>query len=183
MLSQPGRRLTDDHVALDQILTRLCTALELADAKLIWATLDLFWARLAVHIRAEHLHLFPAVLQAASARANAAAPSLQETSSAIECLRKDHDFFMHELAPAVGIARELVNSPDQKHDAASLLKLRNTMLEVEQRLAIHNELEEAQIYSLVKKVLNEDEEADLAKRVEAELRHRPARFSQAEWSG
>jgi hypothetical protein len=59
MLSQASRRLADDHAALDEVLRQLQEPLDTADVAASHAQLDLFWARLAVHIRAEHLHLFP----------------------------------------------------------------------------------------------------------------------------
>ena len=63
MLSQATTLLADDHSAVDKLLLSVRAALEAQDASRSHAALDLFWARLAVHIRAEHLHLFPAVLQ------------------------------------------------------------------------------------------------------------------------
>ncbi|HEX6045334.1 MAG TPA: hemerythrin domain-containing protein, partial [Pyrinomonadaceae bacterium] len=64
-MSQAGRRLADDHEDLHQLLEQLKKALHETDAGVPRGALDLFWARLAVHIRAEHLRLFPAVLSAA----------------------------------------------------------------------------------------------------------------------
>lgn len=64
MLSKGTECLANDHVALDQLLKQLQAALNDGDVKACYARLDLFWAKLAVHIRAEHLHLFPRVLQA-----------------------------------------------------------------------------------------------------------------------
>lgn len=60
MLSQASQRLADDHGALDEVLSQLWKALDTGDVLVSHDKLDLFWARLAVHIRAEHLHLFPA---------------------------------------------------------------------------------------------------------------------------
>jgi len=62
MLSQASQRLVDDHIALDEVLKQLKEMLTGGDIEASHARLDLFWARLAVHIRAEHLHLFPVVL-------------------------------------------------------------------------------------------------------------------------
>lgn len=52
--------LADDHSEMDALLEEFFDALCCADVELIYQTLDFFWARLAMHIRAEHLHLFPA---------------------------------------------------------------------------------------------------------------------------
>ncbi len=41
---------------------KLKSALHAGDVEASHTGLDLFWARLAVHIRAEHLQLFPAII-------------------------------------------------------------------------------------------------------------------------
>jgi hypothetical protein len=80
----------------------------------IYATLDLFWARLAVHIRAEHLHLFEAILQAVNRKPGGVdtAPSPDEAERTIEELRGDHNFFMRELSQAVAVIRGLLTEPE-----------------------------------------------------------------------
>src|SRR5262245_25232490 len=62
-MGEVNARLADDHSAIDGVLTELKTALESNDVENSHTKLDLFWARLAVHIRAEHLHLFPTVIE------------------------------------------------------------------------------------------------------------------------
>ena len=89
-------RLSDDHEAVGEIFDQLLTALKDRNPALSLAKLDLLWARLGVHIRAEHLHLFPAVIT-----------RLDEAQSVVDGLRSDHDFFMREFARAIGILREL----------------------------------------------------------------------------
>src|SRR2546423_10245376 len=103
MMSEPSRRLADDHHGIDRILNQLETALKAEDVEAVDIRLDLFWARLAVHIRAEHLHLFPTVLRALQERESAdeRLPSPGAAQKMIAHLRDDHDFFMHELASAV----------------------------------------------------------------------------------
>jgi hypothetical protein len=54
--------LEDDHESLSQLVIKLESALKTRNAALSFEFLDLFWARLAVHIRAEHLHLFPTLV-------------------------------------------------------------------------------------------------------------------------
>jgi hypothetical protein len=54
--------LAPDHAALHDVLSQLHTALNSGDVAGSHSQLDLFRARLAVHIRAEHLYLFPAVM-------------------------------------------------------------------------------------------------------------------------
>ena len=54
--------LGKDHKQLDRLLGAVRAALEGENCVEAFQTLDLFWARLAMHIRAENLHLFPSVL-------------------------------------------------------------------------------------------------------------------------
>ena len=158
-MSEPRRLLADDHEAVGEVLQQLLTALNNNDVQTSHAKLDLLWARLAVHIRAEHLHLFPAV----AARVSNAGP-------VIENLRADHDFFMRELAQAIGVLRE-----------AKLTSVLETVREVEKRLASHNEIEEKQVYDWVGSVLTDSEQAALATRINAELEKRPPRFPLETW--
>ncbi len=184
MLSQASRRLADDHAALDELLRQLKDALDTVDVAASHACLDLLWARLAVHIRAEHLHLFPAVINGINNMTahQSGAPTLNEGRLAVERLRADHDFFMHELAQAIGTLRELLKITDRRAINKAMGKVRDAVLEIEKRLIIHNEVEENQIYRWVRTILNEQEQADLATRINAELAKRPPRFSPAAWS-
>src|SRR5512141_2752469 len=103
--------LVSDHAALQTLLGELSAALDTGDLKLSYARLDQFWARLGVHIRAEHLQLFPAILRAlgGTRRVEAVnAPSLSHAQKVIEELRGDHNFFMHELARAIASMRDLM---------------------------------------------------------------------------
>ena len=101
--------LERDHEELDGVLGELFLALDHGERDESFARLDLLWARLAVHIRAEHLCLFPAILGAPQTllTGRGDAPNLEELQSAIRVLRSDHDFFMHELAGAVNLMRAL----------------------------------------------------------------------------
>ena len=184
MLSQASQRLADDHVALDTVLRQLQLALDTGDVAVSHASLDLFWARLAVHIRAEHLHLFPAVTNGMNNMTahQSAAPTLNEGRLTVERLRADHDFFMHELAQAIGALRELLKITDRRAINKVMRKVRDAVLEIEKRLITHNELEENQIYRWVKTTLNEREQADLVMRINAELAKRPPRISPEAWS-
>src|SRR5437763_10360911 len=102
-------RLEEDHRSLDTLVAQLCDALEECDVKGSFARLDLVWARLAVHIRAEHLCLFPALLDAARQPSTSAedVACFDEAQSVINQLRLDHDFFMVELARAVNTMRAI----------------------------------------------------------------------------
>jgi len=176
--------LVDDHVDLGGVLTKLKEVLSSGDVETSHAELDLLWARLAVHIRAEHLQLFPAVIDRLGkvTLGTAGAPSLREGQLVVERLRADHDFFMHELAGSIKILRELSNAADREKIDVGLNTVRDTLLEVEKRLAVHNEFEEILIYRWTTLILNEQEQADLAKRINAELANYPPRFSRETWS-
>jgi len=163
---QAQQRLSDDHQAVSEVLTQLLTALKNKDVKASHSKLDLLWARLAVHIRAEHLHLFPAVIS-----------RFTEAQSVVETLRADHDFFMTELARAVNTLRQ-----PPTEEEINLNSILDVILEVEKRLAKHNEIEENQIYRLASTMLTESEQVELATRINAELEHRPSRFSAEAWA-
>lgn len=183
MPSQVRQRLSDDHRAVDTVLKQLLTALENKDVEASYSKLDLLWARLAVHIRAEHLHLFPTLMDrlTGSIRGDAA-PDLSEVQTAIGKLHADHDFFMYELARAVGSLRELPALRESRVDEGTLNSVLDVVLEVKKRLEIHNETEENQVYRWASTILTEPEQAELAARINAELEHRPSRFSVAAWA-
>ncbi len=182
-MSHVSEQLIGDHAALDNVLKQLQRALRDGDIKLVHMKLDFFWARLAVHIRAEHLHLFPAILGAVenAGTRHASEPTLDEAQTAVAQLRQDHDFFMHQLALAVEITRELLTLPEQVVVPEGLNNVRKIVLEVEQRLVNHNQLEESQIYHWVTILLNSQEQEKLLKQITSELRKHPARFTPSAW--
>ena len=183
-MEQVSEQLIDDHAALGKVLKELQTALRSSDLELAHNKLDLFWARLAVHIRAEHLHLFPTVLSGLekAAVSHASAPSLEEAQTVVAQLRHDHEFFMHQLALAVEIMRELSTLSKQLVAPEGLNNVAKIVLEVEERLVKHNELEEAQIYRWVTILLNSDDQAKLERQITTELRKHPPRFTPNTWS-
>ena len=158
------QRLSNDHRDVNEVLKQLLTALQNNDVESSYTKLDLLWARLAVHIRAEHLHLFPALID-----------RLPKAQSVIEQLRADHDFFMVELARAVNTLRE-APTPLELNSVLDVVQ------EVEKRLANHNEIEENQVYRWATTILTEPEQIDLAARINAELELRPSRFSVESWT-
>jgi len=170
MMAEVRLCLSDDHHAVSEVLKQLLTALANKDLETSYSRLDLLWARLAVHIRAEHLHLFPAV--------TSHMPDSSEAQAIVESLRADHDFFMHELARAIGLLRELRKTNDEaKWDVVGEI-----VREVEKRLATHNEIEESQIYRWSCTILTEPEQLELLARINAELDNRPSRFSEEAWA-
>ena len=162
------QRLSDDHHSVDEVLKQLLAALDHRDVQTSYARLDLLWARLAVHIRAEHLHLFPAVTK-----------HLAEAQAVVEDLRTDHDFFMRELARAIGILREFSG---RTSDKTKLAAVREAVVEIEKRLATHNDIEEKKVYRWSSTILTETEQSDLLARINAELENRPPRFSEDAWT-
>ena len=176
MVAEVRLRLSDDHHAVSQVLEQLLTALENKNVQTSHSKLDLLWARLAVHIRAEHLHLFPAVIDRVTKS------DLSEAQAIVKNLRADHDFFMHELARAIGILRELSQSTVTADSETKLAVVANTVREVEERLAIHNEIEENQIYRWSSTLLSDSEQLELLARINAELENRPPRFSEQAWA-
>jgi hypothetical protein len=66
----------------------------------------------------------------------------------IERLRADHDYFMHQLARAVEKMRMLLNVSEQLVIVEGLAIVKDTISEIEQKLADHNQIEEKQIYAV-----------------------------------
>lgn len=185
-MDKPGKAreiLSDDHEAVSEVLEQLLTALANKDVESIHSNLDLLWARLAVHIRAEHLHLFPTVISRLTETANDAVSSeFKDAESVVEQLHIDHDFFMRELAHAIGVLREMPRPVSDASDEAKLAEISETVREIEKRLLTHNEIEENHIYRAAGIILTEPEQLELAARINDELEKRPQRFSAEAWA-
>ena len=169
----------EDHAELGELLDQLFATLESSDVARIYATLDMFWARLAIHIRAEHLHLFEAISQAVNRNQCAPSddvPSPEEAERTIEELREDHNFFMRELSEAIAIVRGLLANPEAD-PAEQLRNVRTKIDAVRQRLIRHNEIEENGIYVWTQSLLSEAEQSNLAMLVNKELQNIPPRFT------
>jgi len=175
-MAEVRQRLSDDHHAVSEVLEQLLAALENKDVQTSHSRLDLLWARLAVHIRAEHLHLFPAVTN------RVAKSDSSEAQEMVKNLRADHDFFMHELARAIGILRELPHTTVTADNETKLAAVSDTVRQVAERLATHNEIEENQIYRWSGTVLSESEQLELLARINSELENHPPRFSKQAWA-
>ena len=176
----PARELlSDDHQAVGELLEQLLTDLANKDFTSSYSNLDLLWARLAVHIRAEHLHLFPTILNRLS---ETVAPEFQDAEALVDQLHTDHDFFMRELANAIGILRKIPKEPLTPADEAKLSAIAGTVREIEKRLLTHNEIEENHIYRAASMILTDHEQIELATRINAELENRPQRFSAETWA-
>lgn len=180
MRNETNQRLVHDHAELDKLLGELITALSARDIRAIHARLDLFWAHLGVHIRAEHLHLFPAIVSALSEAGEDRAgdkPTLLQAQNAIAELRRDHDFFMHELSSAIAVMRELSTISAQQVPEERLADVRTRIIAVEGRLSVHNRLEENGVYLWTQILLSKAEQSALAAGVIRELANMPPRFA------
>lgn len=166
-------RLMHDHDDLGDLLNELSAALSANDLTRTHHALDLFWARLAMHIRAEHLHLFPTISRVASRGPESLPPDEPEHTIAI--LREDHDFFMYELAQAIAITRSLMANTEGK-PAEQLAAVNKKIAAVRSRLIKHNEIEETGIYVWSNSLLSEAERSELAAQVQKELENLPPRF-------
>ena len=172
---QAASFLADDHSEIDILIGDLLAALAEEEKSKAFARLDMLWARLAVHIRAEHLCLFPSILEA-NFSASCSGPSYQEAKRAIDQLRLGHDFFMRELGTNVNTMR---NQEDASGHGAikQLREVRRSVLEIQARLAKHNQLEENHVYKWVNLVLDETERSALTARMRRQLENTPPRFS------
>ena len=170
--------LAEDHEALDKLLSALLAALDKGDAATAFARLDLFWARLAMHIRAEHVHLFPGILEALDGGTGERADETLTSAEAREAIAKlhgDHDFFMHELAGAIKVMRDRRRTA--KGDGASEIEsVRQVIEALRDRLEAHNKLEEELVYRLPAKLLEPEELTALEVQIRDELKNLPPRF-------
>ena len=153
--------LQHDHKELDDLLEQVKKAL-FVDNNQVFSKLDRFWARLAMHIRAEHLHLFPALQNVIE--------QTSETGELIESLREDHNFFMHELAIAIKTMRSITVETEAIESVRKIISL------VAARLERHNDFEESEIYPLVSLLFDSTEQGRLIDGIERELRNLPQRF-------
>jgi hypothetical protein len=165
--------LADDHREIDLILDELFGAFEKQDAAEVYQKLDFFWARLAMHIRAENLHLFPTILKAAQSDEPSVLPAAPDfVRESIRQLKNDHNFFMRELGGAIKQMRAI--RENNRHDA-KFGDLREKINVLRERLERHNELEESAVYSWTE-ALTPADAAVLRTKIQKELENLPPRF-------
>lgn len=150
-----GGPLVEDHAEVDRLFREAWAALEREHQAEAHRALDRVWMRLAVHIRAEHKVLFPAVAKAA--------PHLEAT---LRTLREDHDVFMTRLGAAL---RALATPP------IDWTGIRASLAAVRRRLTLHNALEEGQVYPLADR-LPDGRRGPLAQDLARELADLPERY-------
>jgi hypothetical protein len=177
-MSQP--LLEADHDSVDHLMRTLSKALERPDAREAFVLLDTLWARLAVHIRAEHLCLFPAILGAATERFTGrdGVPTRTAAEAAIKRLREDHDFFMRQVAIAVNTQRDISLDGELHDEEPGRATVRQIVGAIAQRLDEHNNLEEEQVYTWAPLLLSVEEQTQLNADVRRELENLPPRFAQ-----
>ena len=166
MIENADHILSDDHRDVDLLLLGAIEELRDGTHRDAFDALDLFWARLAMHIRAEHLHLFPAVLNA---------DDRSEIPGTIEMLRRDHDYFMHELADAI----KKMRSTSVENERAIMRATADRLGAIKTRLVEHNTLEEEIVYPIQASLPPEDAE-QLRQSIETELKNLPLRFLRTE---
>lgn len=174
--------LASDHEELDELLAELFSSFEAGRVEQIYQRLDMFWARLAMHIRAEHLHLFPAILNDFKIRKqiNRRLPSQKTVRGKITALQKDHNFFMSELLSAIKQIRKLLRENNRQDISKALAEVREVIVAVKIRLETHNELEESEVYEWADAVFDGTALWDLNEKMCKELNNLPLRFEKTE---
>jgi iron-sulfur cluster repair protein YtfE (RIC family) len=169
--------LENDHESLGQLLTELDGALANHNFPRAFELLDLFWARLAIHIRAENLHLFPALANVRTSlfTGKGGLPTSDEAHNVLLRLRSDHDFFMKELAEMIKRARGVRAGQAEGFNVAE--ELRRRLGVIRKRLEAHNRLEEEQTYTWPGLLFDESTLAKLRERLRHELENLPPRFA------
>jgi len=177
MKNPAGSLLEDDHASLGQLLTELDAELAKPNIARGFELLDLFWARLAVHIRAENLHLFPALANASRSlfTGKGSLPTSEEAHNVLRRLRLDHDFFMNELALTIKASRAIGGR--ELAPCEEIEGLRQRMTNVRGRLETHNYLEEELAYVWPSLLFDVQTVAALSDRLRHELENLPTRFS------
>lgn len=151
----PASRLETDHRGMDELFDLAEGILSRGSSEEAMWALDRIWMRLAVHIRAEHKILFPALAERR--------PELRE---AIQGLREDHDFFMASLAALVQSLRSAETDPSAHRASVSAIR---------QRLELHNAKEETGVYPFADQ-LPDEQRARMSEEIARELSFLPDRY-------
>jgi iron-sulfur cluster repair protein YtfE (RIC family) len=169
--------LAHDHEELGRLLAELDAKLEQLDVSEAFKVLDLFWARLAIHIRAENLHLFPALANTTATlfSGQGKLPTSEEAHDLLLRLRSDHDYFMKELATLIKAMREIALGQN-RHDL-EIQEIRSRLNAIRERLEVHNVLEEERAYTWPTVLFDEATLNRLGQRLKQELENLPPRFT------
>lgn len=171
--------LEGDHKLIEEVLDDLLTLLQKQDINRAFELLDLFWTQLAVHIRAENVCLFPAILNApreSFGRKNGL-PPFEEVKALIETLRADHAFFVDQVSQAIRRIRELMALADIPKVGLEpqVNEIKETMLAVADRLRAHSDLEHDKVYAWPELLLPADQYELLLHVVSGEIDKMPRR--------
>lgn len=169
--------LAADHSELDALLGEVFAALDEENIETIYKSLDFFWARLAMHIRAEHLHLFPAIIKAIETAENNRFLSLIEAKKAINELQNDHNFFMRELLAMIKLLRGWRENKEIADFSGQIADMRFKLISVKKRLETHNHLEETEVYRWLDLLLSSPERDVLDEQMQREITNLPPRFA------
>lgn len=173
------RSLKTDHEVLDEMLNQLIIQLGKPDLPWAFETMDLFWGSLAIHIRAENICLFPAILNAPRDRFGAnGVPKYEEARSIIEQLRNDHNFLMTQLGQSMKALRAIILHPEYSI-GVTLAELRERIESVADRLREHDAVEEQKVYLWPRTLLDPDTLERLDAGVRTEIENMPSRFAWA----
>jgi len=166
---------------LGEILDQLKIQLTKPDLPLAFETLDLLWASLAVHIRAENICLFPAVLNAPRNKFGESnnMPDFEQVKATVDDLRSDHNHFMSELGVAMKEMRSLIVHPEHYSVAGVVAVLRRRLDNLEELLERHNEKEEELIYLWPSLLLDDESLSQLELGLVTQIENMPPRFARA----
>jgi len=169
--------LEDDHESLGKLLTEFDGELAKPNIAHAFELLDLFWARLAVHIRAENLHLFPALANTPTTLFNGTGglPTSEEAQNLLVQLRSDHDFFLKELAQSIKAMRVIAGSKQAHGDEVE--DVRQRLATIAKSLEAHNRLEEMRAYTWPTLLFDQQKLAALRAGIAHELENLPSRFA------
>ncbi len=174
----PGK-YEQDHKLMQEVLDDLTSLLQKRDVNWSFELLDLFWSQLAVHIRAENVCLFPAILNAPrdAFSEDRGLPPYQQVKSTIDSLRADHTFFVDQVAQVLRRIRELLADPEISRISleTALKDIQMTMESVAERLEIHWRLEEKQVYRWPELLLAPDQYELLTTVLSGEVEKMPRR--------
>ncbi len=173
MAGAAAEDLVHDHEVLSGILSEYERVFAEGNLPEAATLLDYFWARLALHIRAEHHVLFPRIYEKAAASSS---PPLKEVEAVFGTLRKDHDLFMTALAEAVTTLKALVQAPREPARKEILGRVAKYVESVKGRLDSHNILEEGKVYLWLDLGRGLGERAEVAGAIRKELENFPPRF-------
>lgn len=170
--------LGEDHESLADLLDELQAKLQQHDAANSFDLLDIFWGRLAVHIRAENLCLFPRLLEASRELPGktGSAPSHEKVAATLENLQADHNFFMKVLSDAVKTMRGL-RKVDMPEVASQIEAIRESIVALSARMQSHNVTEEHAVYIWPCLILSAAELEQLGSELRQELDNLPPRFA------